>query len=170
MGIALCARLVKVRHCWRCKSSLRNYRSISVATRAAVRATYPPESRGHKSAPFRRRAASLRAVTRVKPEQASKRVMWVPSCRITSEGRRDAPEQPTKRRVYPPGYWAQHVGKQWRTTSETCTGARLATVPSGVGSRAGVGGAHGTDETGESRWRDGALVQERAGRSRGVGD
>jgi len=169
-ALALCARLVKVRHCWRCRSFLRNSRYISVATQAAVRATNPSESWGKRSAPYGGGLASLRAVTRVKPEQASKRVMWVPSCRITSEGRRDQSEKPSERLVYPPGYWAQHVDTQWRTTSETCTVALEAAGPFGERSCAGVGGAHGTDEAGESQWRDGALVQERAGRSGGAGD
>jgi hypothetical protein len=56
------------------------------------------------------RAATLQAVTRVKPEQASKVKSWMPTRLLTGEGRADG-EETDKHPFGPPGYWARHAGK-----------------------------------------------------------
>lgn len=56
------------------------------------------------------RAATLQAVTRVKPEQAPKVKSWMPTRPLTGEGRADR-EETDKHLFGPPGYWARHAGK-----------------------------------------------------------
>src|SRR6202140_1870616 len=56
-----------------------------VATERSGRATGRVEASGQKSAIGR--AATLQAVTRVKPEQASKVKSWMPTRQLTGEGR-----------------------------------------------------------------------------------
>jgi hypothetical protein len=52
----------------------------------------------------------LQAVTRVKPEQASKVKLWMPTRLLTGEGRANG-EETDKHLFGPPGYWAQHARK-----------------------------------------------------------
>src|SRR5256712_5559477 len=79
-----------------------------VATERSGWATGRVEASGHKSAVGR--AATLQAVTRVKPEQASKVKSWMPTRQLTGEGRADREE--TDQHLFgPPGYWARHAGK-----------------------------------------------------------
>jgi hypothetical protein len=52
----------------------------------------------------------LQAVTRVKPEQASKVKSWMPTRQLTGEGRANG-EETDKHLFGPPGYWARHAGK-----------------------------------------------------------
>jgi hypothetical protein len=54
--------------------------------------------------------ATLQAVTRVKPEQASKVKLWMPTRLLTGEGRANG-EETDKHLFGPPGYWAQHARK-----------------------------------------------------------
>jgi hypothetical protein len=62
-----------------------------------------------KSPPLGGRA-TLQAVTRVKPEQASKVKLWMPTRLLTGEGRANG-EETDKHLFGPPGYWAQHARK-----------------------------------------------------------
>ena len=75
---------------------------------------------------------------------------------------------------FPPRYGRQHAGKDLCGTVETRGGGGVGPHPVvWIGAAAGVGGAHSTDEAGESRWREGALVLEcflRKGRVRRLGD
>jgi hypothetical protein len=66
------------------------------------------EASGQESADGR--AATLQAVTRVKPEQASKVKSWMPTRQLTGEGRADREETDTHL-FDPSGYWARHAGK-----------------------------------------------------------
>src|SRR5450432_1611292 len=61
-----------------------------VATERLGRATGRVEASGQKSAVGR--AATLQAVTRVKPEQAPKVKMWMPTRLLTGEGRANGEE------------------------------------------------------------------------------
>ena len=79
-----------------------------VATERFGRVTGRVEASGQKSAVGR--AATLQAVTRVKPEQASKVKSWMPTRQLTGEGRANG-EETDKHLFDPPGYWARHVGK-----------------------------------------------------------
>jgi hypothetical protein len=79
-----------------------------VATERLGRATGWVEASGQESA-FGR-AATLQAVTRVKPEQASKVKSWMPTRLLTGEGRANG-EETDKHLFGPPGYWARHVRK-----------------------------------------------------------
>ena len=79
-----------------------------VATERLGRATGRVEASGQKSAIGR--AATLQAVTRVKPEQASKVKSWMPTRPLTGEGRANG-EETDKHLFGPPGYWARHAGK-----------------------------------------------------------
>jgi len=79
-----------------------------VATERLGRATGWVEASGQRSAVGR--AATLQAVTRVKPEQASKVKLWMPTRQLTGEGRADREETDTHL-FGPPGYWARHAGK-----------------------------------------------------------
>src|SRR5947208_2331240 len=72
-----------------------------VATERLGRATGWVEASGQESAVGR--AATLQAVTRVKPEQASKVKSWMPTRLLTGEGRANREE--TDRHLFgPPGY------------------------------------------------------------------
>jgi hypothetical protein len=79
-----------------------------VATERSGRETGRVEASGQESAVGR--AATLQAVTRVKPEQASKVKSWMPTRLLTGEGRADG-EETDKHLFDPPGYWVRHVGK-----------------------------------------------------------
>ncbi len=79
-----------------------------VATERSGRVTGRVEASGQESAVGR--AATLQAVTRVKPEQASKVKSWMPTRLLTGEGRANG-EETDKHLFDPPGYWARHVGK-----------------------------------------------------------
>jgi hypothetical protein len=79
-----------------------------VATERLGRATGRVEASGQKFAVGR--AATLQAVTRVKPEQASKVKLWMPTRLLTGEGRANG-EETDKHLFGPPGYWARHAGK-----------------------------------------------------------
>src|SRR5450432_1781678 len=61
-----------------------------VATERLGRATGRVEASGQKSAVGR--AATLQAVTRVKPEKASKVKLWMPTRPLTGEGRANGEE------------------------------------------------------------------------------
>jgi hypothetical protein len=78
----------------RCKSGPRRCRYILVATREMARVTGPSKPRGQRPA-FQGGSASVRAATRVKPEQASKGVMRAPSLLTEDEGRRGRPDAST---------------------------------------------------------------------------
>ena len=71
-----------------------------VATERLGRATGRAEASGQKSAVGR--AATLQAVTRVKPEQASKVKSWMPTRLLTGEGRANR-EETDKHLFGPPG-------------------------------------------------------------------
>src|SRR5450755_1310772 len=79
-----------------------------VATERLGRATGQVEASGQEFAVGR--AATLQAVTRVKPEQVSKVKMWRPTRLLTGEGCTNG-EETDKHLFGPPGYWARHVGK-----------------------------------------------------------
>ena len=79
-----------------------------VATERSGRVTGRVEASGQESAVGR--AATLQAVTRVKPEQASKVKSWMPTRPLTGEGRANG-EETDKHLFDPPGYWARHVRK-----------------------------------------------------------
>jgi hypothetical protein len=79
-----------------------------VATERSGRVTGRVEASGQESAVGR--AATLQAVTRVKPEQASKVKSWMPTRLLTGEGRANG-EETDKHLFGPPGYWARHAGK-----------------------------------------------------------
>ena len=79
-----------------------------VATERLGRATGQVEASGQEFAVGR--AATLQAVTRVKPEQASKVKLWMPTRLLTGEGRANG-EETDKHLFGPPGYWARHAGK-----------------------------------------------------------
>ena len=72
-----------------------------VATERFGWATGWIEASGQESAVGR--AAILQAVTRVKPEQASKVKSWMPTRLLTGEGRADR-EETDKHLFGPPGY------------------------------------------------------------------
>ena len=135
------------------------------------RVTRPAKPRGQRPA-FQGGSASVRAATRVKPEQASKGVMRAPSLLIEDEGRRGRPDAPTC-----DGRPARR-GSRRSTYAYAMTGntgdlfeprpARARTLHQEAGS-AGVAGAHTTHEAGQCRRRKGALVRgvlERAERGR----
>jgi len=79
-----------------------------VATERLGRATGRVEASGQRSAVGR--AATLQAVTRVKPEKASKVKLWMPTRLLTGEGRANG-EETDEHLFGPPGYWARHAGK-----------------------------------------------------------
>jgi hypothetical protein len=79
-----------------------------VATERLGWATGRVEASGQRSAVGR--AATLQAVTRVKPEQASKVKLWMPTRLLTGEGRANG-EETDKHLFGPPGYWARQAGK-----------------------------------------------------------
>src|SRR5438477_476185 len=79
-----------------------------VATERSGRVTERVGASGQESAVGR--AATLQAVTRVKPEQASKVKSWMPTRPLTGEGRANG-EETDKHLFDPPGYWARHVRK-----------------------------------------------------------
>jgi len=108
--------------------------------------------------------ASVRAATRVKPEQASKAKMRALSRHQNGEGRWGRSEQPTgedqpARRGTGRGTQAS-IGAQHGRPAAVCEQGKAA---------AGVGGAHSTGEAGESRWREGALVRGASQRVKGRG-
>ena len=78
----------------RCKSGPRRCRYTLVATRETARATDPSKPRGQRSALGG--SASVRAATRVKPEQAPKAWMRAPSLLSLDEGRRGRSDRPTQ--------------------------------------------------------------------------
>jgi hypothetical protein len=78
----------------RCKSGPRGCRYILVATREVARVTKPSKLRGQMPA-VPGGSASVRAATRMKPEQASKGVTRAPSLLTEDEGRRGWPDAPT---------------------------------------------------------------------------
>jgi hypothetical protein len=79
-----------------------------VATERFGWATGWIEASGQESAVGR--AAILQAVTRVKPEQASKVKSWMPTRQLTGEGRANG-EETDKHLFGPSGYWARHARK-----------------------------------------------------------
>src|ERR1035438_6997367 len=79
-----------------------------VATERLGRATGQVEASGQEFAVGR--AATLQAVTRVKPEQSSKVTLCMPHRLVAGEGCRNG-EETDKHLFGPPGYWARHVGK-----------------------------------------------------------
>ena len=79
--------------------------------------------------------AIQRAVTRVKPEQASKVEMRMSTRLQNGEGRTDGEEIDRGTRPIRRGSWARHAGKVMRVTGETRpVGGRGFTVAGGGGS------------------------------------
>jgi hypothetical protein len=91
----------------------------------------------------------LQAVTRVKPEQASKVKSWMPTRPLTGEGRANREE--TDRHLFdPPGYWARHVRKViWVIGGDPrLGGGRTSNAIFRMTANSEVGEGHGTGESG----------------------
>src|SRR5450631_3307997 len=117
-----------------------------VATERSGRVTGRVEASGQGSA-FGR-AATLQAVTRVKPEQASKVKSWMPTRLLTGEGRANR-EETDKHLFGPPGYWARHARKTiWVIGGDPGWWGRYPNVVVRMAASPEVGEGYGTVDVG----------------------
>jgi hypothetical protein len=118
-----------------------------VATERSGRVTGRVEASGQESAVGR--AATLQAVTRVKPEQASKVKSWMLTRLLTGEGRANR-EETDKHLFGPPGYWARHAkeGDLGNRGRSEIGGGRTSNTIVRMVAKSEVGEGHGTVESG----------------------
>jgi hypothetical protein len=85
----------------------------------------------------------------VKPEQASKVKLWMPTRLLTGEGRANG-EETDKHPFGPLGYWARHAGKViWVIGGDPgLTKVAASTLSIGAAVTPEVGEGHVTDEAG----------------------
>ena len=94
--------------------------------------------------------AILRAVTRVKPEQASKSELWTPTRHVYGEGRAGRGRKPMEapvpvRRGSGHGTQEEGYGQRGRSVS---VGGRTSNAVASTAGQAGVGQGHSTVEAG----------------------